>query len=172
MNIYKQLTYAAVFLIISLVGACGYAQAAEESNMENSPTETKLREKIDLYCSSIVNADDVSIAEQVWAVTPESSFIHPRGHEVGWEQIKQHFYSNTMAKSFSKRQLTLVGEPQIHVYDNAATAEFEWDFVAIRRDDGSTRHTTGRESQVFINMPDLGWRLVHVHYSTPPVATK
>ena len=44
--------------------------------------------------------------------------------------------------------------------------EFEWDFVATVRADGSLRHTTGRESQVYVKRPE-GWRLVHVHYSGP-----
>jgi hypothetical protein len=30
-------------------------------------------------------------------------------------------------------------------------------------------HTTGRESQVIAKVPDLGWRLVHVHYSGPAI---
>ena len=47
--------------------------------------------------------------------------------------------------------------------------EFDWDFVATMRADGTAVHTTGRESQVYVNLPAKGWRLVHVHYSGPPV---
>jgi len=47
--------------------------------------------------------------------------------------------------------------------------EFDWDFVAILRSDGMVVHTTGRESQVYVNLPGKGWRLVHVHYSGPAV---
>ena len=53
------------------------------------------------------------------------------------------------------------------VYGDAAVVEFDWDFVATRRDNGQrlsppaakTRSTSG----------DQGWRLVHLHYSGPPV---
>ena len=54
----------------------------------------------------------------------------------------------------------------IQLYGDAAVVEFEWDFVATVRADGSLRHTTGRESQVYVKRPE-GWRLVHVHYSGP-----
>jgi hypothetical protein len=49
-------------------------------------------------------------------------------------------------------------------------AEFDWDFHATLRSDGSPVHTTGRESQFYVKFPDKGWRLVHVHYSGPVVA--
>jgi ketosteroid isomerase-like protein len=45
-----------------------------------------------------------------------------------------------------------------------------WDFVAIARADGKPVHTAGSESQVYANQPGKGWRLVHDHYSGPPVA--
>jgi hypothetical protein len=50
----------------------------------------------------------------------------------------------------------------------AAWAEFYWDFVATVRKDGSTLTTTGRETQVH-GREGQGWRIVHVHYSGPPV---
>ncbi|HCA3632219.1 TPA: DUF3225 domain-containing protein, partial [Salmonella enterica subsp. enterica serovar Choleraesuis] len=46
-------------------------------------------------------------------------------------------------------------------------AEFDWHFTAVRRDNGQTQHTTGRESQVWAKIPNTGWRIVHVHYSGP-----
>jgi hypothetical protein len=51
------------------------------------------------------------------------------------------------------------------IYGNVAVVEFNWDFVAVFRSSGQTLHTTGRESQVNVNVPRKGWRLVHVHYS-------
>lgn len=53
-----------------------------------------------------------------------------------------------MGKTFSKRTLKLDAPPAIHVYGNAAVAEFDWHFTAVRRDNGQTQHTTGRESRV------------------------
>ncbi|MDI5367232.1 DUF3225 domain-containing protein, partial [Salmonella enterica subsp. enterica serovar Montevideo] len=52
-------------------------------------------------------------------------------------------------------------------FGNAAVAEFDWHFTAVRRDNGQTQHTTGRESQVWAKIPNTGWRIVHVHYSGP-----
>ncbi|EDQ0832409.1 nuclear transport factor 2 family protein, partial [Salmonella enterica subsp. arizonae] len=95
------------------------------------------------------------------------SFIHPRGHELGWSQIAENFYGATMGKTFSKRTLKQEASPAIHVYSNAAVAEFDWHFTAARRGNGQTQHTKGRESQVWEKIPNVGWRIVHIHYSGP-----
>ncbi|MCD7984591.1 MAG: nuclear transport factor 2 family protein [Desulfovibrio sp.] len=135
------------------------------SHQENAGQE--LREKIEMYRNSIIHADKPELAAQVWAVAPETSFIHPRGHERGWDEIRENFYRNTMAKRFSTRDLRLTGEPVIHVYGDAAVAEFDWEFTATLREGGAERRTSGRESQVYVRRPGQGWRLVHVHYSGP-----
>jgi ketosteroid isomerase-like protein len=97
------------------------------------------------------------------------TFIEPLGHEHGWDEIASVVYGKLMGRTFTKRTLKTVSDVNVHVYGNAAAVEFDWDFVAIARADGKTLHTTGRESQVYLNLPDKGWRLVHVHYSGPPV---
>lgn len=134
--------------------------------MDQSAAKQELFNILDLYRRSIIHADDPALAEQVWANTQDVSFTHPRGHASGWQQIKQNFYGKTMGETFSSRELTLVGTPAIRLYGDAAVVEFQWDFVATVRADGSQRHTTGRESQVYVKRPE-GWRLVHVHYSGP-----
>jgi ketosteroid isomerase-like protein len=63
-----------------------------------------------------------------------------------------------------------VSDVSIHVYGDAAVVEFDWDFVATLRSNGASVHSTGRESRVYIKFRDKGWRLVHVHYSGPPVS--
>lgn len=123
-------------------------------------------EGINRYLYSIDKADP-TLGKQLFYVSPETSFIHPRGHERGWSQIAENFYGTTMGKTFSKRTLKLDAPPAIHVYGNAAVAEFDWHFTAVRRDNGQTQHTTGRESQVWAKIPNTGWRIVHVHYSGP-----
>ncbi|EBZ5501282.1 nuclear transport factor 2 family protein, partial [Salmonella enterica subsp. enterica serovar Heidelberg] len=114
-----------------------------------------------------IDKADPTLGKQLFYVSPETSFIHPRGHERGWSQIAENFYGATMGKTFSKRTLKLDAPPAIHVYGNAAVAEFDWHFTAVRRDNGQTQHTTGRESQVWAKIPNTGWRIVHVHYSGP-----
>lgn len=136
--------------------------------MSYANEKAELLKMVDLYCQSVNNADNTALAEQVWATGPESSLTHPRGHEFGWEQIKQNFYTNIMANMFSKRELKLGVKPVINIYGNAAVVEFFWDFTATVKEDGSERKTRGRESQVFVKMPDSGWRIVHVHYSGVP----
>lgn len=65
-----------------------------------------------------------------------------------------------MGQTFSKRSLTLADDPVIHIFGDAAVAEFHWDFVATVRSNGSEAHTKGRESQVWVRFPENGWRLV------------
>jgi len=106
----------------------------------------------------------------VWLTSPEASFIHPLGEDTGWDQIVADVYRKLMGQSFSKRSLKLAGEPAIHLFGDAAVAEFHWDFVATLRSNGNDVHTKGRESQLYVKLPDQGWRLVHVHYSGPAIA--
>lgn len=63
--------------------------------------ESALRACIEQYRQSIINADDENLAEAVWQATPDVSFIHPRGHEHGWDQVKADLYGKTMDKNFS-----------------------------------------------------------------------
>jgi ketosteroid isomerase-like protein len=117
------------------------------------------------------DALDIPLAETFWLTTDEASFIHPRGHQHGWDEIRQHFYLDTLGARFTARHL-VPRDAAIHVLwadGDAAWAEFEWDFYATRRDDVSAVRTAGRESQLFWRI-DGAWRLVHVHYSGRPVS--
>ena len=99
--------------------------------------------------------------------SPDVSFIHPLGHEHGFEQIKQNVYQRLMGQTFSERHL----EPRqvsVHLHGAAAWAEFYWDFNAKFRKDGSSMTTHGRETQIYWKTAQ-GWRLVHVHYSGMPI---
>lgn len=156
--------------IVLLAMACmflagvGSVQAAEDVN---AAARKELLQKIEQYVESVKHADDPAYPELVWATSPESTFIHPRGHEFGWETIRDRFYVKTMAGMFSERELKVVGEPVIQIHGDAAVVEFDWEFIATMRKDGSKRNSTGRESQVYVNQPGKGWRIVHVHYSEP-----
>ena len=118
------------------------------------------------YAKSVSDAD-ADLASQIWWNSPEASFIHPLGHEHGFEQIKQNVYTRLMGGMFSERKLS-VHDIAVRVLGDAAVAEFYWDFTAKLRKDGSPVTTHGRETQVYRKMTD-GWRLVHVHYSGMPV---
>ncbi|HUC54681.1 MAG TPA: aminopeptidase P N-terminal domain-containing protein [Candidatus Cybelea sp.] len=135
-----------------------------------SPEETAadngaIRSLLEKYAQS-VDAADTTLAAEVWLDSPEVSFIHPVGQEHGFEQIKQNVYNRLMGETFSERQLS-VHDVSIHVFGEAAWAEFYWDFVAKFRKDGSPLTTHGRETQLYRKIQGR-WRLVHVHYSGMP----
>jgi ketosteroid isomerase-like protein len=124
-----------------------------------------IRGNIATYAKSIDDAD-TDLAARIWWDSPEVSFIHPLGHEHGFDQIKQNVYQRLMGETFSERKLT-PRDIVIHVYGDVAWAEFYWDFNAKFRKDGQPITTHGRETQIYCKM-EGSWRLVHVHYSGMP----
>ena len=125
-----------------------------------------IRGLIARYAQSI-DAADTALGSEIWSKSPEVSFIHPRGHERGWEAVKRNFYEQTMGATFSERKLN-VRDVAVHVLGDAAWAEFYWDFAAKLRANGQPLTTSGRETQVF-RKADGRWELAHVHYSAMPV---
>jgi ketosteroid isomerase-like protein len=138
------------------------ASPARDTNAESDEIELMIAK----YAKSIDEAD-TTLASQIWPDSPEVSFIHPLGHEHGWEQIKQNVYRHLMGDTFSERKLS-IHDISAHVYGDAAWAEFHWDFAAKYSKDGSPITTHGRETQVY-RKEQGHWRLVHVHYSGMPV---
>jgi Xaa-Pro aminopeptidase len=141
-----------------------------EARANDSPADTSadsgvIRSLIEKYAKSVDDADTV-LAAQVWWNSPEVTFIHPLGHEHGFEQIKQNVYLRLMGDTFSERKLN-VHDISVHVYGDAALAEFYWDFAAKFRKDGSPLATHGRETQLY-RKEQGRWRLLHVHYSGMP----
>jgi|SRR5208283_3531328 len=163
-------TIHAVLMVSLSLATVGRTLAAQNAElMVQSSPQAKIRTMVDTYMQSIDDADP-KLGATVWSTTPDVTFIEPLGHEWGWDQIAEVVYGKLMGQTFVKRTLKNVSDVSIHVYGDAAVVEFDWDFVAILRSDGKTVvHTTGRESQVYVNLPGQGWRLVHVHYSGPPV---
>lgn len=159
----KTLRAAALALWAAWGALCGLAPSAAAADTR---AEQELTRMVEAYRASIIHADDIRWAEKVWLPGPGVSFIHPRGHERGWEAIKNNFYRKTMSETFSRRELRLRGAPVIRVYGDAAVVEFDWEFNAARRKDGALRQSSGRESQVYARSPQ-GWKLVQVHYSGP-----
>lgn len=141
-------------------------QAQVDARTDARATE-EIERNIAKYAHSIDQAD-TSLASEIWLDSPDVSFIHPQGYEHGFEQIKENVYRRLMGQMFSERKLT-PRDISVHVYGDAAWAEFYWDFVAKLRKDGSTITTRGRETQIYQKRP-RGWRLVHVHYSGMPAA--
>jgi Xaa-Pro aminopeptidase len=139
------------------------------SSEEPAADSSAIRGLIEKYAKSI-DAADTALAAEVWLDSPDVSFIHPLGHEHGFEQIKQNVYTRLMGEMFSERKLSL-HDVSVHVYGDAAWAEFYWDFAAKFRKNGSPLTTYGRETQLYQKMQGR-WRLVHVHYSAMPVTVE
>ncbi len=116
------------------------------SSVETSADSAAIRSLIEKYAKSVDGAD-TALAAEVWLDSPEVSFIHPLGHEHGFEQ-KQNVYRHLMGDTFSERKLS-VHDVSVHVYGDAARAEFYWDFAAKFRKDGSPLATHGRETQLY-----------------------
>ena len=47
------------------------------------------------YATSINNGD-LDLADKLFLQNENTSFIHPRGHEVGFDNVKEAFYVKTM----------------------------------------------------------------------------
>jgi ketosteroid isomerase-like protein len=135
--------------------------------MSTNELLAEIESVVSKYADSIDRAD-ADLASTIWSTTDDVSFINPRRHERGWEQVKKNFYEKTMRDTFTDRQLK-IHDLKVHLYDNTALVEFYWDFNAILRSDGCSLRTQGRETQVYRRVGDR-WLLVHVHYSGMPVS--
>ena len=148
----------------------GHSPVGGDSNESDSASSSEeIKSLVAKYTKSIDDAD-TNLASQIWWNSAKASFIHPLGHEHGFEQIKDNVYKRLMGGMFSERKLS-VHDVSVQILGDAAVAEFYWDFVAKLRKDGSPITTHGRESQVYRKTPD-GWRLVHVHYSGMPTSSE
>lgn len=119
------------------------------------------------YATSINNGD-LDLADKLFLQNKNTSFIHPRGHEVSFDNVKEAFYVKTMINRFSKRDLRIHNIKINLLTDNTAVVEFYWDFYATFREDNTDIITNGRESQTLIKVNDK-WKIAHVHYSNMPV---
>jgi ketosteroid isomerase-like protein len=173
MEVPIQRSIHALFFVVFIcaVAMCSSAQGTAASIESTSSAKKaslasdEIRQMVAKYARSIDEAD-TGLASQIWLDLPDVSFIHPLGHEHGFEQIKQDVYKHLMGDIFSERKLS-PRDIAVHVYGDSAWAEFYWDFNAKFRKDGSPVTTHGRETQVYWKTQD-GWRLVHVHYSGMP----
>jgi ketosteroid isomerase-like protein len=161
----RMIQVAAVWLLASVGGSSAGPQASSVPSSD----EAAIRTLIAMYAKS-VDTVDTGLASTIWADTPDVSFIHPRGHQRGWDSIRVGVYEQAMGQTFSERKLT-IKDVAIHCYGDSAWAEFYWDFAAKLRKDGSPLTTQGRETQVYRKLGGT-WRLVHVHYSGMPVTAE
>lgn len=159
-------------LLVAASLACSPQQSPEPSVAQLDPqTEIAGIKALVAKYIQAVEAADPALAGQVWLNSPNVSFIHPMGHEVGWDAIQTNIFQKAMGEMFSSRKLN-AEDVAVHIHGDTAIAEFNWTFDATWRKDGSPYHSEGRETQVYRRTASEPWALVHVHYSgmpaTPP----
>ena len=137
--------------------------ASAKANDAKAVTDA-VRQQIAKYAAAL-DAADLDLASQVWKTSPDVTFIHPAGHGHGWEEVKEIY--KFFGSAFSERKL-VARDIAVRVNGKVAWAEFYWHFVAKQSKDGSKVETDGRETQIYEKIGN-GWRLVHVHYSSPAV---
>lgn len=121
---------------------------------------------IDQYARAADTADPAIVA-QIWSNSPDVTFIEPLGSLRGPAQVKD-FYTRVIGATFADRNLTMKNI-SIHVYGETAWSEFDWDFTAKLKSNGSAFESRGSETQIY-HREQGGWRIVHVHYSGAPVS--
>jgi ketosteroid isomerase-like protein len=157
-------------LQIAVFSVCAFAMAiAQTPPQEGSAGQADEIKALIAKYAAVVNVEpvDINLASQVWETSPDVSFIYPLSEEHGWEAIKTNFYQKTMGAMLTDRTLT-TRDVRVHVYGDAAWAEFDWHFTAKLRSSGAPVETNGRETQVYRKIDPGRWVLVHVHYSAIP----
>ena len=95
------------FLLLCLAAVgCAAETAKPAEPVSDSPTEiAEITDLVAKYAESVDDAD-TKLAAEIWATTPDVTFIHPAGHEHGWEEVKTNLYTKLMGEMFSERKLT------------------------------------------------------------------
>lgn len=163
----KMLPRFKVFAGLVLLFVLAVANSAAEQ--ANPDRDVKLLHELLANYAKSIDTLDLQLADRIWSHAPEVSFIHPRGTEKGFDQIVNNFYKTTMG-TFSERELILEN-PAVHVYGDSGWSEMTWTFHATVKDGGPKITTTGRETQVYHRENGL-WKIVHIHYSGPPMTGK
>jgi len=52
---------------------------------------------VDLYKKTLNDAN-TALADSIWQTGSKTSMVHPRGEDIGWENIRQHFYIDRLQK--------------------------------------------------------------------------
>ena len=145
-----------VALVLAFLGA-----AACRSN-----DSAAIQRVIDQYARAVDTADP-AVVSQAWSNSPDITFIEPLGNLRGPAQVKG-FYTRVIGGTFADRNLTMKNV-SIHVDGDTAWSEFDWDFTAKLKSNGSPVENRGSETQVY-RRESGGWRIVHVHYSAAPAS--
>jgi ketosteroid isomerase-like protein len=140
----------------------------QTANANDGKDEQEIKQLISMYAKAADEADP-TLASRIWCDSSEDSLINPVGRWHGVEQI-MGFYRHDMGDTYSSRNLK-ISDIFVRVYTDTAWAEFNWNFSAKLRKDGSSVLFRGLETQIYRKNHDR-WCLVHVHYSALPAEKK
>ena len=169
-NSFAGLSRSVALAALIAVSVCSVSQDKKKAaNTNAGSVEEEIKQMISMYTKAADEADP-TLASRVWCDSSEDSLINPVGRWHGVEQI-MGFYRHEMGDTYSVRDLEISEEVSVRVYSDAAWAEFNWNFSAKRRKEGSSVSFRGMETQIYRKNHDR-WCLVHVHYSAMPAEEK
>lgn len=114
------------------------------------------------YVQSI-NECNLELARSIWDTEGSVSYIHSKGSEQIFEDIKNNIYTKILNEPFLKREFQ-IKDIATKYYGNTAFIEFSWEFYAIQKDSKQEYYSKGKETQ-FIVLRDSGWKLSSIHNS-------
>jgi ketosteroid isomerase-like protein len=156
------------FTSLLVVSVSSVSQDRQKAASANARSEDEIKQLISMYAKAVDEADP-TLASRIWCNSSNDSLINPVGRWRGVDQI-MGFYRHDMGEMYSVRDLK-ISDVFLQVYSDAAWAEFNWNFEATRKKDGSAVSFHGMETQIYQKNRD-SWCLVHVHYSALPAEKK
>ena len=164
---FVELSHVVTLAVLLAASVCSVSQDKREG-ANAGKEEQEIKQLISMYAKAADEADP-TLASRIWCDSSDDSLINPVGRWRGLEQI-MGFYRHDMGEMYAERDLK-ISEVSVQVYSGAAWAEFNWNFSAKRRKDGSSVSFRGMETQIYRKNRDR-WCLVHVHYSALPAEKK
>jgi hypothetical protein len=79
------------FLVLAAAGSFGVAGQDSGAQADVDSIQHLIGE----YATAVDTAD-VTLVRQIWSHSPDVSFIHPRGHEHGLDQIAENVFRHLM----------------------------------------------------------------------------
>ena len=168
----RQTRFVSIARVVALAALLALPVSSVSQDRQNAAhtgkDEDEIKHLISTY-AKVADQADPNLASGVWCDSSEDSLINPVGRWHGVEQI-MGFYRHDMGEVYSERDLK-ISDVSVQMYSDAAWAEFNWEFSATRRKEGSSVSFRGMETQIYQKKHD-SWCLVHVHYSALPPEKK
>jgi len=139
---------ASVVNISALLAVSVYSVSQDKrqpANANAGKKEQEIKQLISMYAKAADEADP-TLASRVWCDSSEDSLINPVGRWQGIEIMGS--YRHDLGEMYSEPDLE-ISEVSVQVYSDAAWVEFNWNFSAKLRKDGSSVSFRGFETQIY-----------------------